>query len=128
MRRLLTLLLLPLWFAASVHCGLEALRELYAHQGCSGNLCSDKGDCDRDACDLLEDGDYRNESGELGMGKPSMVTGPGEPADAPVWSCPLDATPAVWKPPVLYQPLPRRPAPLELRAVAWPGAPGLGFA
>jgi hypothetical protein len=128
LRPLLALALLPLWFAASVHCGLEVLREAVAHGTCSGNLCNDKQDCSRDSCDLLEGSGYRSEMERFLLIPAAVAQVPLAPPAELAPDAPAPGLAAVLKPPVLYHPPPLRPVVLVRRAAAWTGAPATAAA
>lgn len=131
MRRLrpfIALLLLPLWFSATVHCGIEVLGELLSHDHGHGlgNLCNEKEACARDACDLLEDSGYRGDVAAVSV-EPLPDDGAALPPVAALWLVSVldGSTAEVWKPPVDYE-RPRLPAwQFERRAAPWPGAPAL---
>lgn len=127
MRRLcpfVAVLLLPLWFSATVHCGIEVLGELLSHEHGHGNLCNEKGACARDACDLLEDSGYRGEVAAFSV-KPFSPDGAALLPATVSWLVSLREVDEseVWKPPVDYE-RPRLMAwQFERRAAPWPGAP-----
>jgi hypothetical protein len=123
-RSTLVLLLLPLWFLSTAHCGIESLSSLLADGHCAGNFCSNKQDCERDACELLEEGGYRGEAAAL-LAKPVFTYLALPFPDALSHLQPWSASPPaeVDKPPIDYafQPLPAWQ--FERRAVPLPGAP-----
>ncbi len=121
---LLALLLLGLWFPATMHCGFEALGTLIH---VDGNLCDDKGSCDSDACDLLEGAGY---SGVVAIVKvkPALLTVVGLVPDLRIGSGqPLLPATEPEKPPVDFEPQWLPDWQFARRAARLPGAPQARF-
>ncbi len=116
--------MLPLWFFSTAHCGLESLSTLLADDHCAGNFCSNKQDCERDACELLEESGYRGEV-VARTTKPILTVlalpFPDDTAQLRLWQSSPPAE--VDKPPIDYefQALPAWQ--FERRAAPLPGAP-----
>ncbi|MEN9507484.1 MAG: hypothetical protein RLZZ621_47 [Gemmatimonadota bacterium] len=73
--RLLVVLLLAIWFAATQHCGLENLGLFAANaEKTTGSSCCKGNDdsCTRDGCDTVESGSYKPDR-DLKLATPQFV-------------------------------------------------------
>lgn len=72
--KLVAVFLLAFWLLATQHCGLEAAGLLEPHTASDQTCCpGGEAHCSHDGCEMVEDGNYRGDSGTAVISAPQFA-------------------------------------------------------